>query len=155
VGDRVETAHHCFEVIRTPGHSPDHICLYEPEQGWLFSGDAYIGGRERAARVDYDVYAIIDSLKKLATLGLSWLFPGSGTVRADPVEDIRGKIAYLEELGEEVHRLHAMGLAVRTIKKRLLGREPHITYLTLGHFGRAHLIRAFLRGMRTRGSAMS
>ena len=28
-----------FKVIWTPGHSPGHICLYEPEKKILFSGD--------------------------------------------------------------------------------------------------------------------
>jgi len=146
VGEWVETGHYRFQVIHTPGHSPDHICLYEPQQGWLFSGDAYIGGQDRAARPDYDMYAVIASLKKLAALHLTRLFPGSGTVRDNAVPDIQRKIAYLEELGEQVHLLHDMGLDVRAIKTRLLGREPYITYLTHGHFRGSHLIRSFLRG---------
>jgi glyoxylase-like metal-dependent hydrolase (beta-lactamase superfamily II) len=32
-GDRV------FEVLHTPGHSSDSICLYCPEEGALFAGD--------------------------------------------------------------------------------------------------------------------
>lgn len=36
-GAVVETAKYSFQAIHTPGHSPDHICLYEPEHGWLFS----------------------------------------------------------------------------------------------------------------------
>jgi glyoxylase-like metal-dependent hydrolase (beta-lactamase superfamily II) len=28
-----------LEVIWTPGHSPGHICLYDPNNGYLFSGD--------------------------------------------------------------------------------------------------------------------
>jgi len=145
VGEWVETTHYRFRVIHTPGHSMDHICLHEPDQGWLFSGDAYIGGQDRAARPDYDMYAVIASLKKLAALPLTQLFSGSGTVRANPVPDIRRKIAYLEELGAEVRRLHDMGLDVRAIKRRLVGREPYITYLTLGHFSGSHLIRSYLQ----------
>jgi len=29
------TKDHSFYVIYTPGHSPDHLCLYEPDEGWL------------------------------------------------------------------------------------------------------------------------
>lgn len=146
VGEWLETTHYRFQVIHTPGHSPDHICLYEPQQGWLFSGDAYIGGQDRAARPDYDMYAIIASLKKLAALPLRRLYPGSGRVRDKPVTNIQRKISYLEELGVEVRRLFDMGFGVGAIKRRLLGREPHITYLTHGHFRGSHLIRSFLRG---------
>ena len=42
-GDLVASKRHTFQAIYTPGHSPDHLCLYEPERGWLFSGDLYVG----------------------------------------------------------------------------------------------------------------
>jgi len=145
VGEWVVTTRYRFQVVHTPGHSPDHICLYEPEQGWLFAGDAYISGRERAVRPDCNIYAVIASLKKLAALHLTCLFPGSGTVRTDPIVDIERKIAYLEELGAEVRRLHDMGFSVRGIKKQLLGRDPYITYLTHGHFKGSYLIKAYLK----------
>jgi glyoxylase-like metal-dependent hydrolase (beta-lactamase superfamily II) len=146
IGEWVETPHYRFQVIHTPGHSPDHICLYEPEQGWLFSADTYIGGQDRAARPDYDIYAIIASLKKLAALRLTALFPGSGTVRVNnPATDIRNKIAYLEDLGARVHELHNQGHSVPAIKKRLLGPETNIYYMTLGHFQERYLIEAYLR----------
>jgi glyoxylase-like metal-dependent hydrolase (beta-lactamase superfamily II) len=143
----VETEHHRFRVIHTPGHSPDHIGLYEPQQGWLFAGDAYIGGKDRAARFDYDIYAIIASLKVLAALRVACLFPGSGTVRMDdPVADIQRKVEYLEELGAKVRKLHNRGLGVQAIQKQLLGRDPSIRYLTLGHFRARYLVEAYLRG---------
>ncbi len=145
IGEWLETEHSRFRVIHTPGHSPDHICLFEPERGWLFSGDAFIGGRERAARPDYDMYAVIASLKKLASLPITQLFPGSGTVRNDPVSEIKHKIAALEEMASEVCRLHHMGLDASAIQHKLLGKEPFITYLTHGHFRASHLIQAFLR----------
>ena len=31
-GEMIRTENFSFQVIYTPGHSPDHICLYEPEQ---------------------------------------------------------------------------------------------------------------------------
>lgn len=145
IGEWLETEHLRFHVIHTPGHSPDHVCLFEPEQGWLFSGDAFIGGRDRAARPDYDMYAVIASLKRLAALPITQLFPGSGTVRNDPVDEIRQKIDALEELGSEICRLSRLGLDVPSIQHRLLGKEPFLTYLTHGHFRARHLIWAFLR----------
>jgi len=50
----VKTKHQCFQVIYTPGHAPDHICLYEPENGWLFTGDLFSGGKDRAIRAGYE-----------------------------------------------------------------------------------------------------
>ena len=49
-GQPITSAHVTLTPIHAPGHSPDHICLFEPERGWLFSGDTYIGGQDRAQR---------------------------------------------------------------------------------------------------------
>lgn len=147
LGERVETGRFSFQVIHTPGHSPDHICLFEPRRGWLFSGDAYIGGKDRALRAGYDIHGIIASLKTLARLPVQVIFSGSGTVREMGVEPLRLKIAYLEQLGQNIRSLHDEGLTPRQIRRRLFGRELFIAYITLGHFSGLHLVRSFLRGI--------
>jgi glyoxylase-like metal-dependent hydrolase (beta-lactamase superfamily II) len=38
-GETISAGVFNFQVLWTPGHSPGHICLYEPEQKILFSGD--------------------------------------------------------------------------------------------------------------------
>jgi glyoxylase-like metal-dependent hydrolase (beta-lactamase superfamily II) len=38
-GEIISTGVYDLEVIWTPGHSPGHICLYEPKNQLLFSGD--------------------------------------------------------------------------------------------------------------------
>lgn len=38
-GEIIHTGIFDLEVIWTPGHSPGHICLYEPQNKFLFSGD--------------------------------------------------------------------------------------------------------------------
>jgi len=38
-GEIINTGLYELEVIWTPGHSPGHVCLYEPRNQFLFSGD--------------------------------------------------------------------------------------------------------------------
>ena len=38
-GDELQAGDRTFEVLHTPGHSSDSICLYCPEEGALFAGD--------------------------------------------------------------------------------------------------------------------
>jgi glyoxylase-like metal-dependent hydrolase (beta-lactamase superfamily II) len=147
VSEWLQTRHHRFQVIHTPGHSLDHICVYEPQEGWLFSGDTFIGGKDRAARPDYDIYAMIASLKRLASLRLTWLFPGSGTIRENPADDIRRKVEHLDALGMQIRRLYQQGHDIAAIRRRVLGPEPYITYLTLGHFQGKYLIQSYLQGI--------
>ena len=146
IGEWVETERYRFQVIHTPGHSPDHICFFEPEQGWLFSGDAYIGGQDRALREGYDIHGIIASLKKLAELPVRMIFSGSGTVRTQGRRHLEEKIEYLEELGEGILSLHNEGLSARRIRSRVLGRELPITFITLGHFSGLRLVQSYLAG---------
>jgi glyoxylase-like metal-dependent hydrolase (beta-lactamase superfamily II) len=144
INRKVETGHYLFEVIHTPGHSPDHICLYEPTRGWLFTGDAYTGGKDRALRHDYDIWQIIASLEKMADLDVEILFPGSGTVRERPIEEIKSKIDYLKDKGDQVLSLHSLGLSYRKIRQRLFGGEMPIAYYTLGHFSGKNLVRSYI-----------
>ncbi|MCP4513629.1 MAG: MBL fold metallo-hydrolase, partial [Delftia sp.] len=80
-GALIETEHYSFEVIYTPGHSSDHVCLYEARQGWLFTGDLFVGGWDRALRADCDIWGIIASLQRIAALPATRLYPGCARVR--------------------------------------------------------------------------
>lgn len=40
---------HTLQVIHTPGHAANHLCLVLLEDGWLFSGDHVIGGPDSEA----------------------------------------------------------------------------------------------------------
>jgi glyoxylase-like metal-dependent hydrolase (beta-lactamase superfamily II) len=146
IGEQVETGQFHFQVIHTPGHSPDHVCLFEPDRGWLFSGDAYIGGQDQALRAGYDIHGILASLRKLAELPVTTIFSGSGSVRDNGLQRLQDKVAYLEGLGEQIRALRDQGLSPRRIRRQLFGRELPITYLTLGHFSGLRLVQSYLAG---------
>ncbi len=143
-GALIETEHFSFEVIHTPGHSPDHLSLYEAGLGWLFTGDLFVGGRDRALRADYDIWGIIASLKRLAQLPSHKLFPGGARVREDPAGELKAKIGYLEELGERILELHRKGWGVGAIARAACGGLMPIEIITLGHFSRRWLVLSYL-----------
>ncbi|MFH1137625.1 MAG: MBL fold metallo-hydrolase [Pseudomonadota bacterium] len=142
--ERVETDSYCFQVIHTPGHSPDHVCLFEASRGWLFTGDAYVGGRDQVLRADYDIRGVLGSLRKMAELPLEVMFAASGSVKEKPLGAIREKISYLEELGEKIRDLFRQGLTNKEINRKLFGPEKVIRYYTQGHFSGKNLVRSFL-----------
>lgn len=145
IPSEIATERYRFQVLHTPGHSPDHIALYEPSEGWAFTGDLFIGGKDRAFRPDYDIGDILNSLRRLASLNISWLFPGSGSVRQNPQAEIASKIAYLEGLRARIREMSAQGLDARQIARRLFGREGSLYYMTGGHFSAVRLVGVFLR----------
>jgi glyoxylase-like metal-dependent hydrolase (beta-lactamase superfamily II) len=136
-------------VIYTPGHSTDHICLYEPDCGWLFSGDLYVGGRDRALSADADICGVIASLKRIADLPLSRLLPGSARVRENPQNELREKITYLDEIGVRVQELYCQGKSVPAIVNKLFSGPMWIELVTLGHFSRRNLVRSYLQKFET------
>jgi len=42
-GDVIDVGRYCLRCVSTPGHAPNHMCLYEAWQGILFSGDHILG----------------------------------------------------------------------------------------------------------------
>ena len=145
----IETENFRLQVLYTPGHSPDHICLYIPERGWLFTGDLFVGGRERALREDYDIRQIIASLKRIAALPSTVMFPGCARIRENPKVELESKITYLEEFGNRVLELHHKGWDTDAIVRALCGKPMFIEIFTLGNFSRRHLVLSYIKN-RTR-----
>ena len=143
-GAMLTTKHYNFKIIYTPGHSPDHLCLYEPEKQWLFSGDLFVGGKDRALRANYDIWQIIESLKNISALPKKILFPGSAHVRENPNDELKNKIFYLEELGQKILSLYNQGMSVNTIIQTLFKKHLFIELFTLGNFSRRHLVLSYL-----------
>lgn len=78
-GDRIKLGELKLEVLHTPGHTLGSICLHEPKQRLLFSGDTVFC--EGIGRVDLptgDAAAMLESLRRLARLEVQKLLPGHG-----------------------------------------------------------------------------
>jgi glyoxylase-like metal-dependent hydrolase (beta-lactamase superfamily II) len=132
-------------VIPTPGHSDDHICLYEPNQGWLFSGDLFISEQVKYFRRDEDIDSMIDSLKKVAALHPKKMFCSYSGSIDNPVEAIHKKIEYLKNLQQKVEEMFHQGLPLREIQWRVLGRGDPMGFFTSGDICKRNLINAFLK----------
>jgi glyoxylase-like metal-dependent hydrolase (beta-lactamase superfamily II) len=144
LGDVVETDRYRFEVISTPGHCPDHVCLFEQEQGWLFSGDLFIHERVRYMRADEDAQGSLESLQRVLALRPRLLICSHAGLIEDGCGAIERKIAYWKSLAAQAQRLRSEGLSRREVSDRLLGPEGMMTQVTRGHFAKVNLIRSLL-----------
>lgn len=147
LGETIKTENFDFKVLHTPGHSDGHICLYEEKEKWIFTGDAYVGGRDKVLRSDYNIYMIIDSLRKILSYDIKLLFPSSGTILNNPKNIIKEKVEYLESLGKRILSMHEEGKNVKQIRKEIFGREGLINYVTQGHFSAENLVRLYLEDL--------
>jgi glyoxylase-like metal-dependent hydrolase (beta-lactamase superfamily II) len=144
LGDVVETAQYRLEVIATPGHSPDHVCFFEPDQGWLFSGDLFIHERARYLRADEDAHQILASLRRVLALRPQLLICSHAGFVEDPCGAIERKIAYWALVTDQARALRREGLSLREVTDRLLGPEGLAGHISLGHFAKINLVRSLL-----------
>jgi glyoxylase-like metal-dependent hydrolase (beta-lactamase superfamily II) len=144
LGDVVETDRYRFEVIPTPGHCPDHVCLFEQEHGWLFSGDLYVHERVRYLRADEDALHSLESLRRVLALRPRLLVCSHAGLVEGACAAIERKIAYWEGLAEQARALCREGLSLREATDRLLGPEDMMARFTQGHFAKINLIRSLL-----------
>jgi ribonuclease/clavin/mitogillin len=146
IGETIETPRYRFLVLHTPGHSPDHIVLLEPNEGWLFAGDLFLAERHKMVRRVEDPNHWMDSL----SLTLKHDFKGLFCAHRGRVEDGYGalsrKLSHMTELRASVRDLHEEGLSARAIALKLLGKDDLMTWLSLGDFSRVNLVKAFLPG---------
>ena len=145
VGDIVLTERHEFQVLHSPGHSQDHIVLFEKSRGWVFSGDAFIGGQDRVFRESYDIFGITSTLGMLSALEAEIMFTGMGNVLRKPSRKIRRKLSYFEEISDKIETLHREGIGASEIAKRLFPGDITVRLVTSGDFSSAHLVRSIMQ----------
>jgi len=145
LGERLETPRLRFQVIHTPGHATDHVALFEPERRWLFSGDLYLAPRLRYLRADEDVYAMMDSLRRVLALEPRVLFcQHRGRVEQGAAR-LRDKLAFLVDLGGRIHDLHGRGWSDAAVARALPGSDLLWRVWTGGDFSKRNFVRGFLR----------
>jgi len=95
-GDILSAGGYNFVCIDTPGHSPAHMCLYEPEHRFLFSGDhilADISSNITSWNDGKDYLGLyLQSLDRVYTLDIKMVLPGHRSI----INDHRHRISELK-----------------------------------------------------------
>ena len=67
-GFKINLGGRTLEIIATPGHTPDAICLLDRANGLLFTGDTYYPAPIWLFRPETDLDAYVASVKRIAAL---------------------------------------------------------------------------------------
>ena len=174
LGGVLETDSRHLQVIPTPGHSDDHVVLYDPQERLLLAGDAFMGSYFATPNPDVDSHKWLVSLERLMELDIEILVEGHGhihtlrddipdfpgvVIREDPKLAISQKLDYMRWLREQIETGFREQLPIRVIEASCFpwGRrmswescatDECIRLLSLGHFSRTELIRSFVRTNR-------
>jgi glyoxylase-like metal-dependent hydrolase (beta-lactamase superfamily II) len=144
LGSVIEGEGYRLRVIPTPGHAFSHVCLFDEERRWLFSGDLYVHERVRYLRRIESVREHIASLRRVLALEPELLICDHAGILENAQERLARKIDWWEELGGKARELRDRGLTEAEIARRLLGRGGILAWLSLGDFSQRNLIRALL-----------
>lgn len=107
-GDTIDIGGRTVKVIHTPGHSPGHMCLWEKERGYLFTGDLVYKDTLLAYYPSTDPNAYLDSLEKISLLPAKKVFPGHHALDIEQEIIIRMRNAF-RELKNEGKLRHGSG----------------------------------------------
>ena len=112
-GQRLAAGDVELSVVHTPGHSPDHICLWHSASRTLFGGDLLIAGATVVipGTRGGDLAAYLRSLQRVAALAPMEVLPAHGPVIDDPVALIERYSAHREAREREVLQAIAGGAA--------------------------------------------
>lgn len=144
LGGWLETKAYRFRILSTPGHSEDHVVLFEPEHRWLFSGDLYLAPRLRVLRSDENLPALIESLRQVIELKPEVIFCQHRGRVNDATSMLQQKLQYLLDICGRIEELHCRGLAEAEIAAALPGNDILWRIGTANHFSKRHFVRSWL-----------
>ncbi len=103
--DVIDIGGRSIQVLHTPGHSPGHMCFFEKERGYLFTGDLVYKDTLFAYYPSTDPKAYLKSIERVATLPVKKVFPAHHSLNIHPEILIRMRDAFrqLESEGKLHH----------------------------------------------------
>ena len=130
-GDVVATGQGPLDVIHTPGHAPDHICLWHAESRTLFVGDMLVQGSTVFIPASHggSVAQYLASLERLRALRPLTAMPAHGQVIHDPEALIDSYLAHRRE--REVQVFEALTSGADTIDSIVARVYPEVTHSIL------------------------
>jgi len=135
-----------LELVETPGHSADHVAVWDAERRILVSGDLFLGVKVRVAHEeDESPRALVASLRRAAALEPRLLLDAHRGPVPNAAAQLRAKADWNEERIDEIERLAAAGVSEREIVRRLFGGESLVGWVSGLEYSRRGFVRAVLR----------
>jgi glyoxylase-like metal-dependent hydrolase (beta-lactamase superfamily II) len=125
-GDGIQIGDYAFTCIDTPGHSPGHMCLYEPQKKLFISGDHILiditPNITNWAELENSLKSYLTNLKKIYDLEIDLVLPGHRKL----ITDHQKRIDELQEHHRD--RLHEVLEALKEGEKTAWQIAPYITW---------------------------
>jgi glyoxylase-like metal-dependent hydrolase (beta-lactamase superfamily II) len=146
LGGAPKPATHGFRLIPTPGHSDDHLAVFDPEDGTVFLGDLFLGVKAAAVHPTEDPRVMVESLRRVLALQPARVFDAHRGLLDDAPGLLGAKIRWLEAAIERIEGLARRGESPAAIRQAVLGPEAGIAWFSGGEMSKANFVRSVLAG---------
>ena len=103
--DMIDIGDRHIEILHTPGHSPGHMCFWEKERSYLFTGDLVYKDTLFAYFPSTDPKAYLNSLELVSALPVKYVFPAHHDLSIQPeiLTRMRDAFRQLQDKGKLHH----------------------------------------------------
>jgi len=140
----LETDRKKWQVIELPGHSPDHVALYDASNGAFFTGDLVVTPKTRVIFKWENIPQTIRSLRHLMAYDFQTVYCAHAGVLADGRKVVERKIAFLEELTGRVLSMYQKGWDIRAIDRAIFSPQPFLAFITGKEMASEHIIKSII-----------
>ncbi|MDA3917362.1 MAG: MBL fold metallo-hydrolase [Deltaproteobacteria bacterium] len=106
--DVIDIGNRHVQVVHTPGHSPGHMCFWESDRGYLYTGDLVYKDTLFVYFPSTDPEEYLNSLARVSALPVKHLFPAHHTLNIQPEILARMRDAF-QQLQDEGKLHHGSG----------------------------------------------
>lgn len=137
-------AEHPFQLIPTPGHTTDHVAVYDPDARVVFTGDLFLGVKAALAHADESPVDMVASLRTVLALEPKVVFDSHRGLLRDPMALLNAKADWLEATIEAIRAAHRAGKTDSAIVRELLGGEDRAAVVSFGQVSKRNFVRVVL-----------
>ncbi len=145
--NNIQAGDYRLDVIHTGGHSKDHVCLFEPQNRWLFTGDIYLGEKLTSFMAGEDIIEHLTGLQKLISLEPIFLFCGLKGRLKDGKQRLINKYNAWWNLFCRVKELYAAGKSRPEIMAEVFNGETLFYYFSQSNWGRRYMLDSIIENI--------
>jgi ribonuclease/clavin/mitogillin len=137
-----------LQLIHLPGHTRDHLVVWDAERRVLVSGDLFLGVKVRVAHESESPRTLVTSLRQAAALEPRLLLDAHRGPLPDAAAKLRAKADWLAQTIHDIELLAGRGVGERQIARLVFGREALVGWASWFEYSKIGLVRAVLRDAR-------
>jgi len=145
IGDSFTSANALWKVIKTPGHSQDHLAFLNSETGQLFTGDLYCQEKTKVVLREESIPDIIESLRTVLTYDFTDVFCSHAGYLHDGRTALKRKLEYLLDLQGKIIELYHEGKTPKQINETLFPKKYPIIRFSSGEWDSLHIVHSVLK----------